>query len=81
LLGLLASEFGVSTATAGSLNTATILHLAIEPLVYGLCLDKQKHLKILSIAKIVLCFCGLLFIWVPSIELILLSRVLQGLTL
>ncbi|KTD98445.1 MFS transporter [Pseudoalteromonas sp. CR1] len=81
LLGLFASEFGVSPATAGSLMTATMLPLAIAPLVYGLFLAKQNPLKILRIAMIVLGFSCLLFIWVPSFELLLLVRFLQGLTL
>ncbi|TMO47952.1 MFS transporter, partial [Pseudoalteromonas ruthenica] len=62
LLGLFASEFGVSPATAGSLMTATMLPLAIAPLVYGLFLAKQNPLKILRIAMIVLGFSCLLFI-------------------
>ena len=81
LLNLFASEFNVSPAVAGSLMTATMLPLAIAPLVYGLFLAKQNPLKILRIAMIILSFSCLLFIWVPSFELLLLVRFLQGLTL
>ena len=81
LLNLFASEYNVSPAVAGSLMTATMLPLAIAPLVYGLFLAKQNPLKILRIAMIILSFSCLLFIWVPSFELLLLVRFLQGLTL
>jgi len=81
LLSLFASEFNVAPAVAGSLMTATMLPLAIAPLVYGLFLAKRNPLLILRIAMVFLGLSCLLFIYVPSFELLLLVRFLQGLTL
>ncbi|MBH0056177.1 MFS transporter [Pseudoalteromonas sp. SWXJZ94C] len=81
LLTLFASEFNVAPAVAGSLMTAAMLPLAIAPLVYGLLLAKKNPLFILRIAMIFLGLSCLLFIYVPSFELLLLVRFLQGLTL
>ena len=81
LLSLFASEFNVAPAVAGSLMTATMLPLAIAPLVYGLFLAKINPLLILRIAMVLLGLSCLLFIYVPSFELLLLVRFLQGLTL
>ena len=79
LLSLFASEFNVAPAVAGSLMTATMLPLAIAPLVYGLFLAKINPLLILRIAMVLLGLSCLLFIYVPSFELLLLVRFLQGL--
>ncbi|MGK0513932.1 MAG: YNFM family putative membrane transporter [Gammaproteobacteria bacterium] len=81
LLSLFASEFNVAPAVAGSLMTATMLPLAIAPLVYGLFLAKINPLLILRIAMVLLGLSCLLFVYVPSFELLLLVRFLQGLTL
>ena len=81
LLSLFASEFSVAPAVAGSLMTATMLPLAIAPLVYGVLLAKHNPLLILRIAMVFLGLSCLLFIYVPSFELLLLVRFLQGLTL
>lgn len=81
LLSLFATEFNVTPAVAGSLMTATMLPLAIAPLVYGLFLAKRNPLLILRIAMLFLGISCLLFIYAPSFELLLLVRFLQGLTL
>lgn len=81
LLSLFASEFNVAPAVAGSLMTATMLPLAIAPLVYGVLLAKRNPLLVLRIAMVFLGLSSLLFIYVPSFELLLLVRFLQGLTL
>ena len=81
LLSLFATEFNVAPAVAGSLMTATMLPLAIAPLVYGLFLAKRNPLLILRIAMLLLGVGCLLFIYAPSFELLLLVRFLQGLTL
>ena len=81
LLSLFATEFNVAPAIAGSLMTATMLPLAIAPLVYGLFLAKRNPLLILRIAMLLLGVGCLLFIYAPSFELLLLVRFLQGLTL
>ena len=81
LLSLFANEFSVAPAVAGSLMTATMLPLAIAPLVYGVLLAKHNPLLILRIAMVFLGLSCLLFIYVPSFELLLLVRFLQGLTL
>jgi YNFM family putative membrane transporter len=81
LLGLFASHFSVSPATAGSLMTATMLPLAIAPLVYGLFLAKRNPLTILKIAMFVLAISCVAFTLAPSFELLLLVRFIQGITL
>ncbi|WP_457934369.1 MFS transporter [Pseudoalteromonas sp. SCSIO 43210] len=81
LLSLFANEFNVAPAVAGSLMTATMLPLAIAPLVYGVLLAKRNPLLVLRIAMVFLGLSSLLFIYVPSFELLLLVRFLQGLTL
>jgi len=81
LLGLFASHFSVSPATAGSLMTATMLPLAIAPLVYGLFLAKRNPLTILKIAMLVLAISCIAFTLAPSFELLLLVRFIQGITL
>ncbi|MCH2086553.1 MAG: MFS transporter [Pseudoalteromonas sp.] len=81
LLGLFASHFSVSPATAGSLMTATMLPLAIAPLVYGLFLAKRNPLTILKIAMFVLAISCIAFTLAPSFELLLLVRFMQGITL
>ena len=81
LLSLFANEFNVVPAVAGSLMTATMLPLAIAPLVYGVLLAKRNPLLVLRIAMVFLGLSSLLFIYVPSFELLLLVRFLQGLTL
>ncbi|WP_404341414.1 MFS transporter [Pseudoalteromonas mariniglutinosa] len=81
LLGLFAEQFSVLPATAGSLMTATMLPLAIAPLVYGLLLANREPLLILKIAMLVLALSCILFANAPSFELLLLIRFLQGLTL
>ncbi|MBB1386262.1 MFS transporter [Pseudoalteromonas sp. SG45-5] len=81
LLSLFANEFSVAPAVAGSLMTVTMLPLAIAPLVYGVLLAKHNPLLILRIAMVFLGLSCLLFIYVPSFELLLLVRFLQGLTL
>ena len=70
LLGLFASHFSVSPATAGSLMTATMLPLAIAPLVYGLFLAKRNPLTILKIAMLVLAISCIAFTLAPSFELL-----------
>jgi len=81
LLSLFASDFDVSPAFAGSLMTATMLPLAIAPLVYGLFLANKNPLFILQVAMVLLGLSCLLFIYVPNFELLLFVRFLQGLTL
>ncbi|MBB1507005.1 MFS transporter [Pseudoalteromonas sp. SG41-1] len=81
LLSLFAEQFSVSPATAGSLMTATMLPLAIAPLVYGLLLAKRNPLTILRYAMLVLAVTCIAFAYAPSFELLLLLRFLQGLTL
>lgn len=81
LLSLFAYEFNVLPAVAGSLMTATMLPLAIAPLIYGVLLAKKNPLSVLRVAMILLGLSCFLFIYVPSFKLLLLVRFLQGLTL
>lgn len=81
LLGLFASQFAVSPASAGSLMTATMLPLAVAPLVYGLLLAKQNPLTILRYAMLMLAVSCIAITLVPRFELLLLLRFIQGLIL
>ncbi|MFY8327150.1 MFS transporter [Pseudoalteromonas sp. ZZD1] len=81
LLGLFASQFKVTPANAGSLMTATMLPLAIAPLVYGLLLAKHNPLTILRYAMLMLALSCIVFTTAPSFELLLLLRFIQGLIL
>ncbi|KPH65213.1 MFS transporter [Pseudoalteromonas porphyrae] len=81
LLSLFADQFAVSPAIAGSLMTATMIPLAIAPLIYGLLLAKRNPLTILRYAMLVLALTCIAFAYAPSFELLLLLRFLQGLTL
>jgi YNFM family putative membrane transporter len=81
LLSTFATEFNVAPAIAASLMTATMLPLAIAPLVYGLFLAKCNPLLILRIAMALLGLTCLLFIFAPNFKLLLLVRFIQGLTL
>lgn len=81
LLSLFSDEFNVAPAMAGSLMTATMLPLAIAPLLYGFFLAKRNPLFILRIAMLLLGCSSLMFIYAPNFELLLLVRFLQGLIL
>ncbi len=81
LLGLFATQFSVTPANAGSLMTATMLPLAVAPLVYGLLLAKQNPLLILRYAMYMLALSCIVFTKAPSFELLLLLRFIQGLIL
>jgi YNFM family putative membrane transporter len=81
LLGLFAAQFSVSPATAGSLMTATMVPLAIAPLIYGLILAKHNPLQILRYAMLGLALSCIVFTLAPSFELLLLIRFIQGLIL
>lgn len=81
LLGLFAKQFSVTPATAGSLMTATMLPLAIAPLIYGLLLAKHNPLNILRYAMFMLALSCVVFTFVPNFELLLLLRFIQGLIL
>lgn len=81
LLGLFARHFSVSPAAAGSLMTATMLPLAIAPLVYGLFLAKRNPLVILKIAMVILAISCVIFTFAPSFNVLLLIRFIQGITL
>ncbi|MGS0498091.1 MFS transporter [Pseudoalteromonas mariniglutinosa] len=81
LLGLFAEQFSVSPATAGSLMTATMIPLAVAPLMYGLLLAKRNPLTILRYTMLLLAVSCIAFAYAPSFELLLLLRFLQGLTL
>jgi len=81
LLGLFATQFSVSPAAAGSLMTATMVPLAIAPLIYGLILAKHNPLQILRYAMLGLAFSCIIFTLVPRFELLLFIRFIQGLIL
>ena len=81
LLGLFATQFSVSPAAAGSLMTATMVPLAIAPLIYGLILAKHNPLQILRYAMLGLAVSCIIFTLVPRFELLLLIRFIQGLIL
>lgn len=81
LLGLFATQFSVSPATAGSLMTATMVPLAIAPLIYGLILAKHNPLQILRYAMLGLAVSCIIFTLVPRFELLLFIRFIQGLIL
>ncbi|OUS68099.1 MFS transporter [Pseudoalteromonas sp. A601] len=81
LLGLFASQFKVTPASAGSLMTATMLPLAIAPLIYGLLLAKHNPLTILRYAMLMLALSCIAITLVPKFELLLLLRFIQGLIL
>jgi YNFM family putative membrane transporter len=81
LLGLFATQFSVSPATAGSLMTATMVPLAIAPLIYGLILAKHNPLHILRYAMLGLAITCISITLVPRFELLLLIRFIQGLIL
>lgn len=81
LLGLFSKQFSVTPAAAGSLMTATMLPLAVAPLLYGLLLAKRNPLQVLRIAMLILAFSCILFTWATRFELLLVIRFIQGLTL
>ena len=81
LLGLFATQFSVNPATAGSLMTATMVPLAIAPLIYGLILAKHNPLNILRNAMLGLAVSCIIFTLAPRFELLLLIRFIQGLIL
>ena len=81
LLGLFATQFSVSPAAAGSLMTATMVPLAIAPLIYGLILAKHNPLQILRYAMLGLAVSCIIFTLVPRFELLLFIRFIQGLIL
>ena len=81
LLPLFSNIFNVSPAVAGSLMTATMIPLAIAPLLYGFLFQKLNTLKILQYTMVILAITCLIFPFIKTFELLLFFRVLQGLLL
>ena len=81
LLPIFSNIFNVSPAAAGSLMTATMVPLAIAPLVYGLLFQKLNTLKVLKFTMMMLAITCIIFPFIKTFELLLLCRVFQGLLL
>ncbi|MBD1580765.1 MFS transporter [Pseudoalteromonas sp. S16_S37] len=81
LLTIFAHNFNVSTAASGALMSLTMLPLAVAPIFYGLMFARKNPLSILKVAMLILSITSLLFALVPSFELLLTLRFIQGLTL
>ena len=81
ILPLLASHYNLSASQAGLLMTATMLPLAISPLVYGYILLKVNTLKLLKWALAGLAVSCVLLPLSGTFEQLLLVRLLQGLLL
>ncbi|OUL57510.1 MFS transporter [Pseudoalteromonas ulvae] len=81
LMPLLSLEFNVSAASAGSLMTATMIPLAIAPLIYGFVLAKENPLKILKLSMIGLALTCLLVPFITEFNHFFIIRICQGLLL
>ena len=81
LMPLLSEQFNVSAASAGSLMTATMIPLAIAPLIYGLLLAKANPLKVLKLSMFGLGLTCLLVPFITEFNHFFILRICQGLLL
>jgi YNFM family putative membrane transporter len=81
LLIVLATEYNVSLASSGSLMSVAMLPLAIAPICYGIVFSKFNPLRILKYAMFLLAITNIIFVNMPSFELLLATRFAQGLIL
>lgn len=81
LLPLFASQYHVSIASAGALMTATLIPLAIAPLLYGYLLSALTPLRLLRYALFIMSVSCLFFAHSQSYSVAFAIRFIQGLLL
>lgn len=81
ILPLLAKSYQLTSAEAGLLMTATMLPLAIAPLLYGYLLLRINSLSLLRLALLLLAISCALFPLAQTFQQLLIIRFLQGLLL
>lgn len=78
ILPVLAAEFGVTSSTAALLITATMVPLAIAPVLYGLWLEAASARRMVVIAAALLGLSQLLFALAPGFGTLLAARGMAG---
>ena len=81
ILPLLAKSYQLTSAEAGLLMTATMLPLAIAPLLYGYLLLRINSLSLLRLALLLLAISCALFPLAQTFQQLLIIRFLHGLLL
>jgi YNFM family putative membrane transporter len=81
LLPMFANEFAVSKSSAALLVSLTLAPLALAPLCYGYLLESHSPVRIIRVSVLILAVSEIAFAFCWDFSLLLILRVIQGLTI